>query len=80
MGQNIYYHNITKDQYNINDFGDAVEQADKNDRIKFSERGCAIIYDIRKEMEEEYSDYKSVRTHFYEYFKEFHGLNFNLKK
>lgn len=82
MGQRIYYHNITKNEYNINDFSDAVEQADKNDIIKFSERGCAIMYDIRKEggkeIGEDYSDYKSVRTHFYEYFKDFHGESFRI--
>jgi len=79
MGQRIYYHNITKNEYNINDLQDAVEQADKNDIIKFSERGCAIMFDIRNEMKEEYSDYKEVRTHFYEYFKEFHEENFDIE-
>jgi len=69
MGQRIYYHNITKNEYNINDFGDAVERADKNDIIKFSERGCAIMYSLHGTEEE----YKSVRTHFYEYF---HGESF----
>lgn len=77
MGQNIYFHNITKNQYNINDFGDVVEQADKNDTIKFSERGCAIIYDIRKKIANESDEFESIRNHFYQYFKEFHEKNFN---
>ncbi len=76
MGQRIYFHNISKNEYNINDFGDAVEQADKTDIIKFSERGCAIMYDIRKKIEDEGDEFKSTRTQFYESFKEFHEENF----
>lgn len=79
MGQRIYYHNITKNEYNINDFGDAVEQADKNDIIKFSERGCAIMYDIRKKIKDESNEFESTRNHFYQYFKEFHEENFDIE-
>lgn len=78
MGYNFYFHNITKNEYNINDFGDAVEQADKIDIIKFSERGCAIMYDIRIESDDECNSFKSLRTHFYEYFRDFHEENFKL--
>ncbi len=79
MGQRIYYHNITKNEYNINDFGDVVEQSDKDDIIKFSERGCAIMYDIRNKIEGESDEFKSVRAHFYEYFREFHEENFSVE-
>ena len=78
MGYNIYFHNITKNEYNINDFGDAVEQADRKDIIKFSERGCAIVYDIRTKLKNEGDEFQSVRNHFYHYFKDFHDISFKL--
>jgi hypothetical protein len=45
MGQRIYYHNITKKEYNINDFGDAVEQSDTNVlRLINREGSCPPVY------------------------------------
>jgi len=76
MGQSIYYHNVTQSAYNINDLQDATEMADPKDVIKFSERGCAIVYDIRTKEKDESNEYDLLRKEFYKYFKEFHEEDF----
>lgn len=77
MSQSVYYHNLTKGWFNENDYGDAVENSDAGDVIKFSIRGSALIFDLLKEDSTiEYSgEYEWARDKFVDYFEEFHGQN-----
>lgn len=78
MSQKVYYHNLTKNWFNENDYGDAVENSDFGDIIKFSIRGSALIFDLLKEDSTiEYSgEHEWVRDKFLDYFEEFHGKQF----
>jgi len=60
-----YYHNITKGIFNENCITDAVENSDKNDLIKFSVRGCAIMYDIRTLEEDDFNEYEYIKEEFF---------------
>ena len=46
MGQKAYWHNLTQGWFNENDLGDAVENSRKDDVIKFSIRGNALVLDL----------------------------------
>lgn len=48
MGQIAYWHNLTKGWFNENDYGDAVENSEVGDVIKFSIRGNALMLDLNK--------------------------------
>lgn len=63
--------------YNINDFSDAVEMADENDIIMFSERGNALIHNIRLTIHNDTDEFNHIRKRFYLYFREFHEKGFN---
>lgn len=78
MSQQVYYHNLTKGWFNENDYGDAVENSELGDIIKFSIRGSALIFDLLKEDSTiEYSgEYEWARDKFMDYFEEFHGQKF----
>ena len=78
MGQKTYYHNITKGEYNINDYGDAVELSESTDVIKMSFRGNALMIDLTEfdsNLESE-GEYDWARERFFDYFQEFHGKPF----
>jgi len=78
MGQQTYYHNLTKNWFNENDYGDAVENSDKGDIIKMSFRGNALMIDLKEidsEIESE-GEHDWVRNQFLERFKEFHEEDF----
>ncbi|WP_116787649.1 hypothetical protein [Flavobacterium psychrotrophum] len=75
MGK-IYYHNLTKGIFNENDLGDAVESADPGDVIKFTARGCAIVFDINAPAEDEGEEYDYVREDFKRYFDEYHSPDY----
>ena len=49
MGQSTYYHNLTKNWFNENDYADAAENSDPDDIIKMSFRGNALLIDLRNE-------------------------------
>lgn len=72
----IYFHNITKNWYNLNCLVDAVEESDKGDDIKFTVRGNAQVFDLRTLEPDDAKDYEYVRREFTEYFKEFHEEEF----
>jgi hypothetical protein len=78
MGQQTYYHNITKNWFNQNDYGDAVENSDKADIIKMSFRGNALLIDLKEvDLEiEDKGEHNWARNQFLEYFKEFHEEDF----
>ena len=79
MGQKTYWHNLTKGFFNENDLSDAVENSSKDDIIKFSVRGNALIFDLRIflwEIEDE-GDNNHRREEFLKYFEEFHCEKFN---
>lgn len=78
MGQKTYYHNITKNWYNENDYGDAVENSEPGDIIKMSFRGNALVIDLTTvdSFIEETGEYDWARKQFLDYFKEFHGIDF----
>ncbi len=67
----IYYHNITKGWYNEEDMGDAVESSKKGDVIKFSVRGCSVVYDLKTLEGDDFDEYGWIRRHLCDYFKEF---------
>ena len=78
MGQQTYYHNLTKNWFNENDYGDAVENSDKGDIIKMSFRGNALMIDLKEidsEIESE-GEHDWARNQFLERFKEFHEEDF----
>ena len=78
MGQKTYYHNITKGEYNINDYGDAAEMSESTDLIKMSFRGNALMIDLTEfdpNLESE-GEYDWARERFFDYFEEFHGKPF----
>ena len=78
MGQQTYYHNLTKNWFNENDYGDAVENSDKGDIIKMSFRGNALMIDL-KEVDlklESKGEHDWARNQFLEYFKEFYEDDF----
>lgn len=76
MGQIAYYHNLTKGWFNENDFGDAAEQSDKGDDIKFSVRGNAQMFDLKTLEPEDAKDYEFVKEQFTEHFKEDNNVDF----
>lgn len=76
MSQSIYYHNITKDWYNENDYGEAVENSEKGDLIKFSVRGNAQMFDLEKLEPEDAKDYDYAKEQFCNYYYEFTGEYF----
>lgn len=78
MGQKAYYHNLTKGWFNMNDYGDAVENSDIGDIIKFSIRGSTLLFDLLKEDSTiEYSGENShYREQFLDYFKRYYGKKF----
>jgi hypothetical protein len=78
MGQQTYYHNLTKNWFNENDYGDAVENSEKGDLIKMSFRGNALLIDLKEvDLELEYKgEHDWARNQFIEYFKEFHEEDF----
>ena len=78
MGQQTYYHNLTKNWFNENDYGDAVENSDKGDIIKMSFRGNALMIDLKEvdlELESK-GEHDWARNKFLKYFKEFHEDDF----
>lgn len=78
MGQRVYWHNLTQGWFNENDCGDAVENSNKNDIIKFSVRGSALIFDLTKEdpgIESEF-EFRHIREQFTEYYEDFHCVKF----
>jgi hypothetical protein len=78
MGQQTYYHNLTKNWFNENDYGDAVENSEKGDIIKMSFRGNALLIDLKEvdlELESE-GEHDWARNQFLEYFKEFREEDF----
>ncbi len=79
MGQQTYYHNITRGWYNENDYGDAVENSEVGDVIKMSFRGNALMFDlIEVDLEIEYQgEHDWARKQFKKYFKKFHGEKLN---
>jgi hypothetical protein len=78
MGQSTYYHNLTKNWFNENDYGDAVENSEVGDIIKMSFRGNALVIDLLKEdLEiESKGEHDWARKQFLDYFKEFHDVDF----
>ena len=78
MGQSAYYHNLTKNWFNENDYGDAVENSEVGDVIKMSFRGNALVIDLLKEdlKIEDKGEHDWARKQFLEYFKKFHGVDF----
>ncbi len=78
MGQSAYYHNLTKNWFNENDYGDAVENSDVGDVIKMSFRGNALVIDLFKEdLEiESKGEHHWARKQFLDYFKVFHEVDF----
>jgi hypothetical protein len=78
MGQSTYYHNLTKNWFNENDYADAVENSEVGDVIKMSFRGNALVIDLLKEdLEiESKSQHDFARKQFLDYFKEFHEVDF----
>ena len=78
MGQIAYWHNLTQGWFNEIDLGDAVENSNKKDIIKFSIRGNALIMDLRIEdlyIESE-GEFSHIRQQFLDYFEEFHCEKF----
>lgn len=72
-----YWHNISKGEYNNNDMQDFIESCvERTDRIKFSERGCAIVYDLDTLEQDEFNEFKRLKKEFLECFEEFHGISF----
>jgi hypothetical protein len=78
MGQSTYYHNLTKNWFNENDYGDAVENSEVGDVIKMSFRGNALVIDLLKEdlTIESKGEHDLARKQFLDYFKEFHEVDF----
>ena len=78
MGQKTCYHNITKNWFNENDYGDAVENSESGDIIKMSFRGNALVIDlINVDLSiEDKGEHDWARKQFLDYFKEFHGTDF----
>jgi hypothetical protein len=78
MGQSIYYHNLTKNWFNENDYIDAVESSSLGDVIKMSFRGNALMFDLLKEdlQIEDKGEHEWARKQFLDYFKQFNGVNF----
>jgi len=78
MGQKTYYHNLTKNWFNENDYRDAVENSEKGDIIKMSFRGNALLIYL-KEVDldiESKGEHDWARNQFLEYFNEFHIEDF----
>ena len=75
MGQRTFIHNITKGFYN-EELGDAVEQSEKGDVIKFSRAGNALVIDLLTLDVDYFNDFQFVRYEFLEKFKEFHEEDF----
>jgi len=75
MGQRTFIHNITKGFYN-EELGDAVEQSEKGDVIKFSRAGNALVIDLLTLDGDEFKEFQFVKDEFLERFKEFHEENF----
>lgn len=82
MSQSTYYHNITQNWYNENDYGDAVENSEVGDIIKMSFRGNALVIDLLSEDPKfEYAgEHDWARDQFLDYFKKFHGKEFTPRK
>jgi hypothetical protein len=77
MGQNIYFHNITKNWFNCNDLGDAAESSEHGDLIKFSVRGNAQMFDLATLTPSDAEDYSHYRQDFIDCFKTFNdGADF----
>ena len=78
MGQSTYYHNLTKNWFNENDYGDAVENSEVGDVIKMSFRGNALVIDLLNEdLKIEYKgEHDWARKQFLDKFKKFHGVDF----
>ena len=76
MGQRYYWHNISKNIYNENDLGDFVDECEKGDVIKFTDRGSAIIYDLETLKEDQFNEYQYVKDNFLEKFKEVNQIDF----
>lgn len=74
MGSKTLYHNLTKGWFNESDLGDAVENSDKGDVIKFTRVGNACVFDITQKDEdlEEIESFDHVRESFREAFLDFH--------
>lgn len=80
MGQKTYWHNVTKNVWNVNCLVDIVEQSDPYDDIRFSRRGSALVYDLRYMSDEELEEFEHVRVEFVNWFKNFHEVDFYLDK
>lgn len=76
MGQRYYWHNVSQDIYNENDLGDFVDQCKKGDVIKFTDRGSAIVYDLKTLKEDDFKEYQYVRDNFLESFRKAKGKDF----
>lgn len=78
MGQNTYYHNLTKGWFNENSYSDAAENSDVGDIIKMTFRGNALVIDLLNydpEIEDNY-EHNWARERFLTVFKEFHEISF----
>jgi hypothetical protein len=71
MGQAIYWHNITKGEYNINCIIDASESCAKGDKIMISCRGNALMIDLEtlSDGEDIWSEYEYAKQEFLELYK-----------
>lgn len=79
MSQSTYYHNLTQNWFNENDYVDAAENSDVGDIIKMSFRGNALMIDLIYEdlKIESKGEHDWAREQFFEKFEEFHGQKFN---
>ena len=78
MSQSTYYHNLTQNWFNENDYGDAAENSEPGDIIKMSFRGNALMIDLLKEdlSIESKGEHDWARKQFLDKFKEYHGIDF----
>lgn len=63
MGQSIYWHNITKGEYNQNCIVDATDNYQTGDKIMFSYRGNALMIDLEtlSDGEDTWREYEWVK-------------------